>query len=204
VLYRNDGGNAAGNWLQIRTIGSESNRDIGAYLTITPDLNQPQIKYVTEVDASSNFMGQSDFTTHFGLGVAATIDQIDVQWPSGLTQSFNDIAVNLRVTITEGLRANFNGDDLVSELDFDIWRSNVGMPVLSRAEGDVDGDGIVSGSDFLVWQRTFGRSVQSGISASQVTFIPEPAALELVVISAVILLSLSNREKSHRIQSTCA
>jgi hypothetical protein len=200
VLYRNDGGNAAGKWLQIRTIGSESNRDgIGAYLTITPDLNQPQIKYVTEVDASSNFMGQSDFTTHFGLGIAATIDQIDVQWPSGLTQSFNDIAVNQRITITEGLRADFNGDDLVRELDFDIWRSNVGMLALSRAEGDADGDGIVSGSDFLVWQRTLGRSVQSGISASQVAFVPEPAAWELVVIAAVILLSLSNREKLHRI-----
>jgi len=59
-------------------------------------------KLVNEVRSGSSFMSQSDLRLHFGLGDAASIDQIDVHWPGGATESLRKVKSNQFVTITEG------------------------------------------------------------------------------------------------------
>jgi len=39
---------------------------------------------------------------HFGLGQAAKIDSVEVRWPSGIVERFNDLALDSIHTLTEG------------------------------------------------------------------------------------------------------
>ena len=102
VLYRNDGGNDNG-FLRIDLEGTLSNRDgIGALIRVTPDLDEPTIFMVREVDAGSHYLSQSEFTAHFGLGDSITsIDEVVIEWPSGITQRLTDLQINKKITVTE-------------------------------------------------------------------------------------------------------
>jgi len=104
VLYRNDGGNE-NDWLQVKVIGVESNRDgIGARITVTPDLAAPGERLVHEVDGGSNFLAQSDLVAHFGLGAdAGTIDRVSIRWPSGAESAYFDVAPNRVLVAIEAI-----------------------------------------------------------------------------------------------------
>jgi hypothetical protein len=39
---------------------------------------------------------------HFGLGSAAKLDSVQVRWPSGLVELFNDLSVDAIHTLKEG------------------------------------------------------------------------------------------------------
>jgi hypothetical protein len=187
VLYRNDGGAAAGDWLQIRTMGTESNSEgIGAFITVTPDLDFPNVFYVAEIDGSSNYLSQSEPIAHFGFGQIDSIDQIVVQWPSGYVQSFADIAPNQRVAIVEGLLADFSKNDHVDQADLLLWQSVYGATGPPAAPCDADKDGDVDGADILRWQRDLGRSVSSGLipfATGSASRVPEPTNSLLLVIA---------------------
>jgi hypothetical protein len=97
-LLRNDGGNR-GHALLVRLRGSQANTDaIGARLRVTAGA-QTQIR---DVKAGSSYLTQSDLRAHFGLGAATMVERIDVQWPSGKTETIRDVAANQLVTIEEG------------------------------------------------------------------------------------------------------
>ena len=96
-LFRNrcDWGN---NWLIVKTVGSASNRDgIGARITLTAN-GRSQIR---EVTAGASNSSQNMLPVHFGLGQAAAVDEIRVQWPSGALQTLQGVAPNQTLTITE-------------------------------------------------------------------------------------------------------
>ena len=97
-LLRNEGPNT-NNSLLIRTIGSESNRDgIGARLRLSVG---EQI-LVREVKAGSSYLSQNDRRIHFGLGREERIDQLEIQWPSGMMDIVRDIEANQILTVREG------------------------------------------------------------------------------------------------------
>ncbi|PYS37336.1 MAG: hypothetical protein DMG14_21630 [Acidobacteria bacterium] len=97
-LLRNDGGNK-NNALLIRTVGSKSNRDgIGARLKLTVGgkiLGR-------EVKAGSSYLSQSDLRVHFGMGKTPRAERLEVRWPSGRVDTFEDLEANEVLTITEG------------------------------------------------------------------------------------------------------
>ena len=92
VLLRNDGGNANGR-IRVRLIGTRSNRDgIGAQVR----MKAGTIETTRTVRSASSYASQSEKTLTFGLGRPADgthppID-IEVRWPSGLVQTFLDLA----------------------------------------------------------------------------------------------------------------
>jgi hypothetical protein len=96
-LYRNDGGNR-GNWIMVRTVGRESNRDgIGARVRITTgDLSQ-----VRDIRSSSGYLSQSDPRAHFGVGKHQKVDRIEVRWPSGRISKIENVKVNQVLTVRE-------------------------------------------------------------------------------------------------------
>jgi len=97
-LLRNDGGNHA-NALLVRTIGTRSNRDgIGTRLRLTVN-GKVQI---TEVKAGSSYLGQNDLRAHFGLGHAREADLLEIRWPSGNIEVFENIKANQILTVEEG------------------------------------------------------------------------------------------------------
>jgi hypothetical protein len=96
-LFRNDGGNR-NNWIRVRTIGSQSNRSgIGTVVRVTSASGtQWQM-----VHSGSSYASQSELTLTFGLARDARVSAMAVQWPSGRTQSFADLAPNQVVVIDE-------------------------------------------------------------------------------------------------------
>ena len=102
ILYRNDGGND-NDWLNLRLEGTLSNSNgIGARIVVTPQLGGPSL--VREVSASSTFLSQSSWLPHFGLGPnSGLIDQIEIFWPSGVYQSFSNLAPNQTLDVYEAL-----------------------------------------------------------------------------------------------------
>lgn len=143
ILYRNDGTNY-GNWLKIKTSGTSSNRDgICAFITVTPDLSQPSTAYYREVDGGSNFLGQNDKTAHFGVASNAILDEVRIEWPSGIVQTFCDVAVNQTLNITEAILGDLNGDEMVSLLDVGPFVSLLSANSY-QPEADLNADGVVN------------------------------------------------------------
>ena len=83
----------------VRLIGVKSNRmAIGARVTVTTaDATQ-----MDEVRGGGSYLSSNDTRLHFGLGVSATIKNLEVRWPSGLTQNFQNVGADAIYEITEG------------------------------------------------------------------------------------------------------
>ena len=99
VFLRNDHGNEQ-NWLMIKLVGQESNRDgVGARVkVVTGDIAQ-----IDQKKSASGYLSQNDPRLHFGLGAKKKVDLIEVIWPSGKTQQLENIDINQLITITEPL-----------------------------------------------------------------------------------------------------
>jgi len=90
---------SANHWVGIRTLGTKSNRDgIGARLSVKAGTRV----LVDEVRSGSSYDSNSDMRVHFGLGTAAKIDWVQIRWPSGLTERFENVAVDAIHTLKEG------------------------------------------------------------------------------------------------------
>lgn len=98
-LLRNDGGNGAGNFVLVKTVGVKSNRGgVGARVSlVSGDLAQKD-----EVRSGDSYLSQSDRRLHFGLGGRTKIDSIEVRWPSGAVDKVTDAKVNSLIVIREG------------------------------------------------------------------------------------------------------
>ena len=87
------------NWILIKTIGKESNRDgIGARVTVVTG----SLKQMDEVRSGGGYVSQNDLRLHFGLGDAVKADRADVIWPSGRKESFANLKANQIVVLNEG------------------------------------------------------------------------------------------------------
>ncbi len=97
MLLRNDGGNQQ-QWLQIRTVGTVSNRDgVGALVKVSAgDLHQVQ-----QVTAGDSYLSQSSLDVAFGLAHHKTVDRIVIRWPSGIVQTLNDVRANQQIVVVE-------------------------------------------------------------------------------------------------------
>lgn len=96
MLLRNRGGENA--WITVRTVGVESNRDgVGAFVTVRAGGES----YVQEVSAGAGLSSNSPWLT-FGLASHEGPVDIEVRWPSGLVEVFEDQVIRQTVTLTEG------------------------------------------------------------------------------------------------------
>jgi len=97
IVLRNDVPNA-GHYLAVETIGTRSNRQgIGARIT----LHCGERAQVRAVHLGGGYGTQSDLVAWFGLGACATVDVLEVRWPSGARQVLTDLPANRRITVTE-------------------------------------------------------------------------------------------------------
>jgi hypothetical protein len=86
-------------WIGIKTVGTKSNRDgIGARVTVRAGTRV----LVDEVRSGSSYDSNNDMRVHFGLGAATKIDSLQIRWPSGLTERFENIFVDEIHTLKEG------------------------------------------------------------------------------------------------------
>ncbi|MDA9993436.1 CRTAC1 family protein [bacterium] len=153
ALLRNDA-SINGHWLQVKLIGTQSNRDaVGARATLHFDGKTR----MDEVNIGQGYSGASTLDLHWGLGWSPAVDSLEVRWPSGEITMHHELAINTRHEIWEPTNC-------LADFDYDFARSSGDLLVLLSGFGqfgtptDLDGDGVVAASDLLVFLTVFGTS----------------------------------------------
>jgi len=96
-LFRNPGN--GNHWLEVLLIGTKSNRSalgarVGAQL--------PGGRWVYRTVASGGPFGNSPLRQRLGLGQADRITRLEVLWPNGTREIFENLAVDRYIVIQEG------------------------------------------------------------------------------------------------------
>jgi tetratricopeptide (TPR) repeat protein len=102
-FYRNDIGNKS-NWLQVEVKGTNCNRNaIGTRVKVVRgDLSQ-----IRELDGGNGDHSQCPYRMHFGLGKHEKIDSLEIRWPTGYVEKFENIQPNQLLKYTENTPAEF-------------------------------------------------------------------------------------------------
>lgn len=112
LLFRNNVGQENG-FIRVTLEGTESGKD--AYSAIVRVKTSAGV--LTKLKAGgSGYISQHDSRLLFGLGSDTKADWIEVIWPSGLKQRFEDIAAGISLKIVEG-RANY---EILKENRFEL------------------------------------------------------------------------------------
>jgi hypothetical protein len=82
-----------------RLLGTKSNRmAIGARVTVYVE----GLTQIDEVRDGGGYNSSNDTRLHFGLGKAATMSKVEVSWPGGLHQEFQNLPADAIYEVTEG------------------------------------------------------------------------------------------------------
>src|SRR5579864_5566126 len=85
-------------WILLDLVGHRSNRDaIGAEVSIVTATG----KQSATVSTTGSYLSSSDKRVHFGLGKDATVQKIDIRWPSGIRQTLNNVPADQILKIEE-------------------------------------------------------------------------------------------------------
>jgi enediyne biosynthesis protein E4 len=87
VVLRNTSGEG-NHWLALRLIGTKSNRDgLGARVRVVTAAGEQWNHATTAV----GYACSSDKVVHFGLGKNATVTRIEIEWPSGVKSTLENV-----------------------------------------------------------------------------------------------------------------
>ena len=86
-------------WVNLKLVGKRSNRSaIGARVRCVAGT----LSLLGEVRSGGSYLSQSDLRLHFGLREHATVDLIEISWPSGSVDRLKGIASNQFLRVEEG------------------------------------------------------------------------------------------------------
>jgi hypothetical protein len=95
---RNEGGNTAGQWIQLRLVGVRANRTAaGARVRVLTAGRPPQLR---EVAAGNSFCSVADPLLHIGLGPATRAD-VEIRWPGGETVTIEGLEAGHMYVVRE-------------------------------------------------------------------------------------------------------
>lgn len=96
VLFNESDG---GNWLILDLQGTRSNRSgIGARVKITDDSGRVQFNHVS---TAVGYASSSDSRVHFGLAESRLVRSVEIRWPSGMTETLEDVPAGQILEVTE-------------------------------------------------------------------------------------------------------
>jgi hypothetical protein len=58
--------------------------------------------FIDEVRSGSSYDSNNDMRLHFGLGSAVKLDSVQIRWPSGRLEKFDNLTVDKIHTLKEG------------------------------------------------------------------------------------------------------
>jgi len=97
VLYHNLGGPSS--WLAVELEGTRSNRDgVGAKIALRAAGSDQTMHAL----AGAGYLSSHAKRIGFGLGTATYADRLQVYWPSGLVERFDDVPANQVLHLVEG------------------------------------------------------------------------------------------------------
>ena len=88
----------AGHWLDIALRGVKSNRDgIGARIKVVTKAGVQYNHQTSSVCYASSSLGP----VHFGLGAETRAIKVEIDWPSGIVQTLENVGADRIVKVTE-------------------------------------------------------------------------------------------------------
>ncbi|HYM76162.1 MAG TPA: ASPIC/UnbV domain-containing protein, partial [Candidatus Dormibacteraeota bacterium] len=97
LLLHNSGHNG-NHFINFKLVGTKSNRDaIGARIRVLAG----GLSQIREVQSGGSYLSQSDLRANFGLGKESMVTTVEVNWPSGLHQTFHNVKADTFYRITE-------------------------------------------------------------------------------------------------------
>lgn len=95
------------NWFKATLNGIQSNSNgIGARIEIYGAWG----KQIRDIRSGEGFKYMSSLNGHFGLGLATTIDQVVVKWPSGIVDTYYNVPINSVLNTVEGATLSINNN----------------------------------------------------------------------------------------------
>ena len=97
VLLRNEGNGR--NWLVLDLNGTRSNKDgIGSRVRVVLDSSDEQHAVAS---AAGSYLSSNDHRLHFGLGLSELAPLVEIEWPSGAVQRFENVRANQILEVDE-------------------------------------------------------------------------------------------------------
>ncbi|HEX7879464.1 MAG TPA: FG-GAP-like repeat-containing protein [Candidatus Eisenbacteria bacterium] len=201
-LFRNDTVNG-NHWITLRCRGTISNRSgVGAVVRVKAVIDGAPRWQRRDIATGTSYGGSDALEAHFGLGTAAVIESLRVDWPSGLCDVRAGVAVDQYLTIVEDsstpvapslvsavvandivhvewrLQEGSRGFVVQRALDaspFEAWRS---------ASPDADGRVVVTDDDTRPGRRQGYRLVHADGTTSAAAWVTVEARLALTIVGS--------------------
>jgi enediyne biosynthesis protein E4 len=99
-LWHNE--SAAGHWLELRLVGTKSNRDgIGAVVKLEAAPGGRWREQWNHVTTAVGYASSSAGPLHFGTGEVTNVNRVEIRWPSGTRQLLENVAADQILTVRE-------------------------------------------------------------------------------------------------------
>ena len=91
----------AGHWLTLRLEGVRSNRDgVGTRVRLDAGGTQQTRQRI----GGGSYQSAGDPRLHFGLGDRSRVDRLEVRWPSGQVDRYDNLEADRAICFARGLR----------------------------------------------------------------------------------------------------
>lgn len=118
ALYHNDGN--ANHWLSVTCVGTSSPRDgTGVKVRARATIGGQETWQLRLINTGGTCWGGQSFDAHFGLGDAARVDLLRIEWPSGTVQELSNVASKQHLTVTEPPRLSMREP---GQLHIQCWK----------------------------------------------------------------------------------
>lgn len=145
LLYKNNFP-TANKWLQVSLTGTDCNRDAFGSIIRVYIGNKVLTR---EIQGGSSHASQNTSIAHFGLGTAAQVDSIKIDWLGGDSETYGQIATNQRLHFVQGMglasRVNVllnMSSQIVAPEGVFLLSEDFGWSAGEYPLQDLDGDGI--------------------------------------------------------------
>jgi hypothetical protein len=93
---------APGHWLDVRLVGTKSNRDgIGAVVKIAAKADPRWREQFNAMTTAVGYASSSAGPVHFGTGLAKVLDTVEIRWPRGTVETLLDVPCDQVLTVRE-------------------------------------------------------------------------------------------------------
>src|SRR5260370_39924936 len=82
-----------------KLVGRKTNR---AAVDARGTIRSSGVKQFSEVRGGASYLSQNDLRLHFGLGTAKKMESVEIRWPNGTVETFQNVAADCIYTIVEG------------------------------------------------------------------------------------------------------
>jgi hypothetical protein len=97
ALFRNDQ-QLGHHWLRLKLVGKAPNRNaVGARIELTAG----GITQTRDVMPARSFLSQVELPVTFGLGKQDSIDDLNIRWPDGSSQSLTTVEIDTTLTVIQ-------------------------------------------------------------------------------------------------------